>query len=74
MENVVAIVTCKSAEGSTPVGTIFPVSGEDGEKGFRVTAHENACDKEVLTKKNCTAAQTHIVSKLPCSYGKERRF
>ena len=35
---------------------------------------ENACGTGVLTKKNCTAALTHIVSELPCSFEKRRQF
>ena len=49
-----------------PVGTSF--------RGFRRRWGEglscnSACGTGVLTKKNCTATLTHIVSKLPCSYG-----
>jgi len=61
--------SCKSAEGSTPVGTSF--------RGFRMGWGEglscnSACGTGVLTKKNCTATLTHIVSKLPCSYARAR--
>ena len=52
-----------------PSGPVFAVSGGDGEKGFRVRVPENPCGTGLLTKKNCTATLTHIVSKLPCSYG-----
>ena len=59
-------LSCKSAEGSTPVETVF--------RGFRRGWSEglsckSACAARVLTKRNCTATLTHIVSKLPCSYG-----
>ena len=52
-----------------PSRPFFAVPGEDGERGFRAKVPENACGTRVLTKKNCTATLTHIVSKLPCSYG-----
>ena len=49
-----------------PVGASF--------RGFRRgrsvdLSCKSACGARVLTKKNCTATLTHIVSKLPCSYG-----
>ena len=57
--------SCNSAEGSTPVETSF--------RGFRRGRREglsckSACSAGILTKKNCTATLTHIVSELPCSY------
>ena len=51
-----------------PSRPFFAVPGEDIERGFRAKVFENACGARVLTKKNCTATLTHIVSKLPCSY------
>ena len=52
-----------------PLRPFFAVPGEDGKRGFRAKVFENACGAGVLTKKNYTATLTHIVSKLPCSYG-----
>ena len=52
-----------------PVGASF--------RGFRRgrsvdLSCKSACGARVLTKKNCTATLTHIVSKLPCSYVRAR--
>ena len=57
--------SCKSAQGSTPVGTSF--------RGFRRGWREelsckSACGTGFFPKMNCTATLTHMVSKLPCSY------
>ena len=58
--------SCKRAEGSTPVETNF----RSCRRGWREELSCNsACAAGVLTKKNCTAALTHLVSKLPCSDG-----
>ena len=52
-----------------PSRRFFAVPGEGIERGFRAKVTEYACAIGILTKKNCTATLTHIVSKLPCSYG-----
>ena len=61
--------SCKSAEGSMPVETIFRSFRRGWREGLSC---KSACGTGVLTKKNCTATLTHIVSKLPCSYVRAR--
>ena len=59
--------SCKSAEGSMPVETIFRSFRRGWREGLSC---KSACGTGVLTKKNCTATLTHIVSELPCSYAR----
>ena len=51
-----------------PSRRFFEVSGEENTRCNRANVLKNPAITGFLTKKNCTAALTHIVSKLQCSY------
>jgi len=57
-----------------PVEAIFRGPRRRWREGLSCNSARKRLWRKGFEKKNCTATLTHIVSKLPCSYGSLRQF
>ncbi len=60
--------SCKGLKPFSPIRAIFQ---RRVRRSNRAKVQKKPAVTGFMTKKNCTAVLTHIVSKLPCSYGGE---